>query len=164
MLAVMAIEQAPLTAAETEIIQGMLRARTHLAQRFSTLAAAPALLFGLLQAQALGHPGGLPMTAASLALFALVGWIVWHFGWRLVRDMREDLAGGQKQIITGTIDSIDAQKNAHGETITHLTIGGVKLVSRAPAMGGWQPGQLARIEYLRRSKVIFRGQLAEPAG
>ena len=160
-----AADTSPLTAAETETIRGMLAARTRLAHRFSALAAAPSALFvlaALLRPERSGRSDELLLVAACLGVLALVSWIVWHFGWRLVRDMRADLSAGRKQIVRGVISSTDSQKNAYGETITHLVVQGLKLVSRSPEVAAWKSGQRVAIECLPRSKVVFRGQLEEP--
>lgn len=154
----------PLTVAETETVQRQLRARAGLAWRFTILALGPASLFVVRTARhasRLGRSDEQLVAAAGLGITALVVWGVWRFGWRLVTEMRADLAGGQKQIVCGEITALDSQKNAYGETITHLTIQGVKLVSRAPALAAWKPGQRARVECLPRSRVVFGARLEE---
>lgn len=150
----------PLSSAEAQQVTALLRARTRTAWMFTALAALATLGFAVRRlARMADH------SASTLAVFVgvttVVAALVWVFGWKLVIALRADLRDAHKRVMTGAITAIDVQPNAYGETITHVTVDGVKLVGRQPAFATWKIGQRVTVEFLPRSLVVFGGRLVE---
>lgn len=149
----------PLTAAEQRHVAALLAARTRIAWGFTVLSALATAAFALKRLAGLvaAERSTLGLVAG---LAAVVAALVWWFGWRLVFALRDDLRDGHKHTLQGTITALDSQPNAYGETITHVTIEGVRVVGRAPELATWRVGQRATVEVLPRSRVAFGGSLS----
>lgn len=151
---------APLSPPEVAQVERLLAARTRLAWTFTALSALATAGFAARRFDRLlaGDPAHLLVVGGVASVVAV---IVGIFGWRRVFALRADLRGGAKRVIEGPIDAIDTQNNAYGETITHVTIAGLKLVSRSPKHARWKVGEHATATYLPRSQMLF--EAVDPA-
>lgn len=160
---------APLTPPEVEQVERLLAARTRIAWTFTALSALATAGFVVRRFDRIlaGDAAHLLVVGGVVSVVAV---IVGVFGWKRVFALRADLRGGEKRVIEGVIDAIDTQDNAYGETITHVTIAGLKLVGRAPRgqhdltrpqHARWKVGERATAAYLPRSRMLF--DAAQPA-
>ena len=151
--------RAPLSPADAQQLADLLATRTRIAWVFSALSALATSGFALKRTDGL-LAGDLRVIGVTGAVCAVVAALVWIYGWRRVIALRADLRDGHKLLLRGEISALDTQPNAYGETITHVTIAGIEVVGRAPALATWKVGQRATVEYLPRSRVAFGGSLS----
>ena len=90
---------------------------------------------------------------SAVALVAVGAGVVWIFAWRRVLAMKRDLAGRTLATVTGTLDRIDQVKNSQGETITHVTVHGVRFTTRAGFFEGFEAGESVAVDHLPRCRV-----------
>ena len=156
-------EREPLTAADRILVSIQIASRRSVANRFATLAGLATALFVSQFVFA-----GLARRSKAPAFFALtivvclaIGLLVWYFGYRLVYLMNEDLTKGEKVRRTGKIEGISSEGNTYGETITYVTLGGERLVTRGKFFDRCRGGELVEVDILPRSRVALAGRVLD---
>ncbi|MRG92785.1 hypothetical protein [Polyangium spumosum] len=152
-------EKVPLTEEDRALVSTQITSRRSVAHRFALIAGLVTLLFDLQWIFA-----GLARRSKAPAYFGLViavtvaiGLLVWYFGYRLVSLMVADLRAGEKRRITGKLERISSEGNAYGETITYVTLGGERFVTRGRFFDLCRGGEPIVVEVLPRSRVAIAG-------
>lgn len=153
----------PLTAEDRVLVSTQLASRRSVANRFATIAAIATAVFLLKLFVSVRGGNGPALAGLAIAMVITMGLLVWFFGYRLVSRIAADLAAGEKQTITGKIDDISSTGNAYGETITYVTVGGEKFVTRGRFFDRCRGGEPVELEILPRSRVAIRGRVLEAA-
>ncbi|MDI1443860.1 hypothetical protein [Polyangium sp. 6x1] len=153
----------PLTAEDRLLVSTQLASRRSVANRFATIAAIATTLFLLKLALSARGDKGPALVGLGIAMVIAIGLLVWYFGYRLVFLIAADLAAGEKQTITGKIDDISSVGNAYGETITYVTVGGEKFMTRGRFFDTCRGGEPVALEILPRSRVAIRGRVLDAA-
>ena len=134
-------------------VESLLDQRTQVAWQFTTVASVLGVGVAFLTIERTVPEGVLLAVGMSFALFTVASLLVWMLGWRRVLDMRRDLDEGQLATRTGPIERIETKDNAYGETVTHVTIAGVRHTTRERLFDGFQAGETVAVEHLPRSGV-----------
>ncbi|MDC0748610.1 hypothetical protein [Polyangium mundeleinium] len=153
----------PLTEEERALVSMQLASRRSVANRFAIIAAIPSTLFVLkvvLDGMGRGSKGA-ALFGLAIAFVIVVGLLVWTFGYRLVALISADLAAGEKRRITGKIERITSEGNAYGETITYVTVGGERFVTRGRFFDRCRGGEAVALDVLPRSRVALTGRVLE---
>lgn len=151
----------PLPELERLLVLNLVDARTRVARTMTLIVAFLDVVFCFRLWARATHSNRWAMVGIGAAMTAIFAWIVWHFGWGLVRRMRKDLENGVKQTVTGTITRIATSPNAYGETATSVTIGSEVLLTKADIFASAKEGDAMSVEYLPLSKVALRATSAE---
>ena len=143
----------PFSPAHRQHVQTLISERTQIARQF-TYAGAIIGISGLVGLFPSALEEGVAVAVAmSVGLTILVAAMLWWFGWRRVFMMKQDLAEGQLDTVSGKLERLDRIKNAYGETITHATLAGTRHTTREPLFDGFDKGEVLTIDRLPRSKV-----------
>ena len=151
------LDTLPLTDSDRRLGEALLSARVRTAWSFTALAALATVGFGLRHLTHLRMYGqwNFHLLAILAVALGLIGFVVWWFGWRQTVQLRADLAAGTKHRLRGTVDKIDRLQNTYGETVTHVTVGGVRATSRESWMVEVAIGELLELEVLQTSRVVL---------
>ncbi|MDI1484007.1 hypothetical protein [Polyangium sp. y55x31] len=153
----------PLTAEDRVLVSTQLASRRSVANRFATITAIATAVFLVKLFVSVRGGNGPALVGLGIAFVITMGLLVWFLGYRLVSRIAADLAAGEKQTITGKIDDISSTGNAYGETITYVTVGGEKFVTRGKFFDRCRGGEPVELSILPRSRVAIRGRVLEAA-
>ena len=155
-------QESPLSDEERLFVTEMLANRRRVANRFALLAAIPTAGFVFLRLldAAAGPRANRPAHyGISMALVIVMAVLVWYFGYRLVRLIAKDLEVGNKQQKQGNIEAIESHGNTYGETITYLTLGGERLMTRGRFFDLCRGGEEVVVSVLPLSRVVIAGRV-----
>lgn len=98
-----------------------------------------------------------------VVMVALLSFMLYYFGFRLVMRMQEDLKAGLKYRRTSVLRELEHHDNAHGETITWIWLDGdpEKLLARGPLFVAYKAGDKVTLEFLPRSRLVFHVKKAD---
>ena len=134
-------------------IEMIIAERTVVARQFSMTAAVLTVVCVMIIFSAALNLGFFLGLLAAIGVMALAAFILWHLGWRQVVSMQQDLNEGSFATHRGRIDGIERNDNAHGETITTVTVGGIRHTTPDRMFEGLDFGDMVEVDHLPRSAV-----------
>lgn len=151
----------PLTEIERPIVALLVASRARIAWTMTLIVGALDPLFCLRLWSGTSRSGQTVTLLLCAVTTGVLGFIVWYFGWGLVRKMKRDLAEGMVHRLSGAISALHSSANNYGEVVTVVSFGEEQLLTRTAIFEGMKEGETVTVEYLPLSKVALAARRPE---